>query len=871
MSESGFRPPLFAEKLLNWMSLYEEDFLCKGDMNEEFKEKARTEGFPKARRWYVFQVVKSYPPYLYYSFFWSLVMIKNYLITALRNTKRQKFYSFLNLSGLAVGITCFILISLYIQHELNFDRFHENADRIYRVCFRHAFVYQGKNESAITPAPLAPALKEDLPSVVSSVRLVDSSEVLLSTNERSIIAEKVFFSSPGLFDVFTFPLLRGFPEQALLDPYSIVISEREATKLFGSADPLGKTLSYEGQYDLTVTGVLQNPPDHSHLIADYILPFSFYGIVNDLTFTSWTNSGYYTYIKLKDGTDPSLIEENLLGYMKRSSPSGKVPEGFAYFLQPLTRIHLHSDLIAEISPNGDINSIYLFGFIAFLILIIACINSINLVTARAAQRGKEVGLRKVIGARRGQVIKQFIGESYLLSAMAVVLSYFLVQLLLPSFNVFVGRDLDFRLISNPKLILEMTALLISIGFFTGMYPALVLSSIKPVSVLKGVLTRKTKGISLRNGLVVLQFAISITLVICTLAVRGQLLFLKNTDVGYRKDHIITVRIRDPQIRKNLKVIKDQLLSNSNILAVSTSSSLPHLTTSLHRARHPQASVDEYFPMYQNTVDYDFLNLYEIEMVAGRSFSREFQSDGEGTFILNEAAVKALGYEDPINKEFVYPVHGGAPKRGRIIGVMSDFNMLALYQGIEPLNLALDPSESQRYLSVKIRESNIQETIASIKKTLESISTVYPFEYQFFDDVFLSTYLNEKKLGQMFNAFGLLAIFIACLGLFGLASFTIQQKTKEIGIRKVLGASSGKIFTWLSKDFTKWVFLANGIAWPIAYLLMNKWLQNFSYRISLGLGLFVVSAAAALLLALITIVFQAAKAANSNPVEALKTE
>ena len=871
MPEFSFLPPRIAEKLLNWMSLYEEDFLWTGDMHEEFREKAKREGLQKAHLWYIFQVFKSIPPYINYSIFWSLVMIKNYLVTAVRNFKRQKGYSFLNLTGLAIGITSFVLISLFIQHELSFDRFHEDANQIYRVASKHAFVYRGKNQAAITPAPLAPALKEDLPAVVSSVRFVDSSEVLLSTDEMSLIAETVFFASPEMFEVFSFPLLRGDPRQVLSDPYSIVISEREAANICGNEDPMGKTIHYEGRYDLTVTGILKNPPDNTHIVADYFVPFQFYGIINNEQFTSWTSSGYYTYIKLKAGTDPELLEETLQGFMARSFPSGKIQEGFGYFLQPLTSIHLHSDLIGELSPNNDIKNIYLFGFIAFLILIIACINSVNLVTARAAQRGKEVGIRKVIGAKRSQVVKQFIGESLLLSAVALFLSYFLVHLLLPPFNSFIGRNLSFDLLSNPKLMLEMAALLLFIGFSAGMYPALVISSLRPASVLKGALAKKGKGISLRNGLVVVQFSISIVLVICTLAVKSQLKFLKNTDVGYTKEHIMTMSIRDPEIRRNLKVIKNNLLSNINILAASTSSNLPHQTTSLHKAKLPQASEDEYFSMYENRVDYDFLDLFEIEMVAGRNFSRELLSDGEESFILNESAVKALGYDEPLDKEFVYPIHGGTQVRGRIIGVMKDFNMLSLHQGIEPLNLALDPNESQRYLSLKIRGNDIQETIAVIKNTFESISTRYPFEYEFFDDVFFRVYLNEQRLGKMFNAFGLLAIFIACLGLFGLASFTTEQRTKEIGIRKVLGASTGNIIVWLSRDFTKWVLVANGLAWPIAFLLMNKWLQNFAYRIPLGLGVFALSAAFALVLAVITVIFQAAKAANSNPVEALKNE
>ncbi|MCJ7581229.1 MAG: ABC transporter permease [Candidatus Aminicenantes bacterium] len=867
-----FRPPprLFVW-MKNRMSCYDEDFIWSGDLEEEFREKEVSEGRKKANLWFALQVVKSIFPYIHYIFYWSLFMFKNYIVTAFRNIRRQKGFSFLNLAGLSVGITCVILLSLYIQEELSYDRFHKDYDRIYRVCMEHPFVYNGKNQSAITPAPLAPALKEDLPEVSSSLRMVDWINVHISVNDTNFLEESLLFASPGFFDVFSFELVKGNPRQVLADPYSVVLSQRMAQKYFGSENPLGKTVKFEDRFDLQVTGIIRNMPENSHFNADLISPFQLFGISENEDFTSWGASGYYTYLKLKEEVSPAQVEDKLKVYMERGFRPGQSREGFKYFLQPLKKIHLHSNLVGEIGPNNDIKNILIFGFIAFLILIIACINYMNLVTARSAKRGKEVGIRKVVGAKKSQIVKQFFGESILLAFLALLISCFLAKALLPVFNDFVGRDLRFSPVSNPWLLALLGGILMFIGLFAGSYPAFVLSSFRPTAILKGVLVKKGKGLSLRNGLVVVQFGISIVLITCTLVVKSQLNFIKNADVGYTRDQVVTMNLRDPEIQRRLPVIKEEFLNNPSILAVSSSSNLPHRITSLRRAKSPESGDEDYFPIYELTVDYDFIDLFAIEMVEGRNFSREFLSDADEGFILNEAAVRALGYADPLNREFIYPIHGGSLGRGRIIGVMKDFNMLSLHQGIEPLYLRLDPEQSQRYLSVKISEDNIPETLAFIEDKFDSLSSAYPVEFLFFDDVFFREYQNEQKMGKMFDAFGLLAVFIACLGLFGLASFATESRIKEIGIRKVLGASSGGIVVHLSKEFVKWVMASNLLAWPIAFYIMNRWLQGFAYRVPLGFGLFLLSASIALGLALLTVFYQVSKAAHADPVHALKYE
>ena len=864
-------PPHAAKLLIQWMSLYEEDFSWEGDLEEEYRDRAQAGGCGRARLWYLFQVIKSLPPYAKYIVFWSIIMLKNYLITALRNIKRQKVYSFLNLTGLTIGIACFMLISLYVRDELSYDRYHKDADRIYRISAEHPFVYHGKNQSAITPAPLAPALKDELPEVAASVRITDASDVLLSVGEKSFLEEAVLFAGQGLFDVFSFSFLQGDPGQALDHPNSIILSQTMAVKYFGRVNPIGKIIQYSGRHDLTVTGIIKDMPSNSHFRTDFILPFKFYGIINNDDLKSWQSSGYYTYMRLAEDADPASMENKLEGFLARSAPPGQSLEGFRYFLQPLTRIHLYSDLIGEIGPNGSIKNVYIFGVIAFLILLIACINYMNLVTARAAQRSREVGIRKVVGAKRGQITRQFFVETILMAFLALLIATLLVYAFLPSFNSFVGKTMTFDPIRHPELLAWMSGLIFGIAVLAGIYPAWIISSLSPVSGIKGLLKRRTRGLSLRNFLVVLQFSISIILIICTMAVRGQLSFIRKTDVGYQRDQIVTLRIRDPEIRRNLRNIKADLLKNTRISAVATSSNLPHRITNLHRVRLPGAVDEDYLAIYQTNVDYDFLDLFEIELAEGRSFSREIPSDGRDAVILNEAAVKALGFSDPLDKEIIFPLHGGTEQRVRIIGVMKNFNMLSLHQKIEPLHLSLDASESQRYLSVKINSDDPEETLAYISDTMALISSVFPFEYQFFDDVFLEVYRNDQRMAEMFNIFALLAIFIACLGLFGLASFATEQRVKEIGIRKVLGASVSSISARLSLEFTRSVLASNLIAWPVAYLIMAKWLQNFAYKTSLGIGIFILSALFALGLALLTVLYQSIKAASANPVRALKYE
>ncbi len=840
-----------------------------GDFEEMYQIYYRENGRIRASLWLWSQIIKSIPAFIINPILWSIFMFKNYLKTAFRNIKRQKGYTFINIAGLAIGIATVTLIMLYIQFELSFDRYHKNADQIFRVILEFPEYYQGQNRAAISPAPLAAALVDDFPEVISATRFRPSDDVLLSYGQKRFFENNFCFTDPATFDIFSFELLLGDPETALNAPNSIIISEQMAEKYFGNEEPLGKILNYEDRYDFQVTGVLKKIPQNSHFTMDFVAPFETYGEITGSDFTRWGISGYYTYFLLRRDADPVKLESKLSAFLEKYWDE-KHDVHDRYFIQPLTEIHLHSNLMAEITANNDIKYIYLLASIAFLILIIACINYMNLATARSVQRGKEVGVRKVIGAQRNQLVRQFFCESMILTIIALLVSILLINLALPAFNLFVEREMAFNITTNFQLVLWVFVLMVFIGLFAGGYPALAISSFKPVAVLTGKFKGGSKGTMLRNTLVVIQFAISIILIISTVVVRNQLDYIKNRNVGYKRDQIVVLTVRDTEARKNIEAIKTELLNSPNILSAASSRYLPNRIGAQGIARWPGKPKDLELPIYASTVDYDFIGLFEIKIVKGRNFSRKFPSDANGAFLLNEAAVKALGWEIPVGRDFYHTLHHERGS-GKIVGVMKDFHLHSLHQKIEPLYFFLDPNKKHSYLSLKIRANNIPETIAFIEDKMKVFSPKYPFDYNFFDVLFDQAYKSERKIESMFRTFALIAILIACLGLFSLASFTIEQRSKEIGIRKVLGASVIGIVRLLSKEFLKWVLIANIVAWPVAYFTMNKWLQDFAFKTDLSFFTFLVSALVALGIAFLTIGYQALKAAIANPVEALRYE
>ena len=853
-------PPRIAGWLIQRMFPDSGECSILGDMIETYHCLADDKGHFWAWIWFWGQCLKAFPCFIIDELRWRIHMFSNYLLVTVRNLKKNRIYSLLNIIGLAVGMTAFILIALYVQYEMSFDKHHDNADRIYRVV---------REERAYTPAPLAPALTEKIPEVDSAARILRSSNTLISHQQTHFLEEEFYWVDPEMFDIFSIPIMSGDPERILNDPFEILLSQRTAKKYFGQADPLGKILTVSERYEFEVAGVFGDMPANSHFVMDVVVPYETYFRITNNDISNWRSNFSYTYFLLREGADPAGMENKISPVIEIplfKAAGVKEPYPKLYSIQPLTEIHLHSHRMQEIGANNDMKYIILFSSIAFLILFIACINYMNLATARSLRRGKEVGLRKVVGAQKGQLIVQFLGESVALTVLAMIMSIMMVLMALPAFNSLVERQLSLNPSHNPPLILGLVFITLFVGLFAGSYPAMRMSGFKPIAVLSGAFTRSPKGSSLRNVLVLVQFSITIFLIICTTAVRKQLKYIKTVDMGYTKEQIITLPVNEGSIRQNIRSIKTELLKYSDIIGVSTSGRLPNNIDTFTSRDWTGRNPDEPIPIYYNTADYDFTYLFGMKIVQGRPFSRDFPSDKTGAFLVNETAVKVAEWESPIGRKLTH----WSGETGEIVGVIKDFHLHSLHSPIEPLYVFLDTSYFSN-LSIKIKSADIPATIDYVERVMKIFSPSYPFSISFFDEVFERAYFTEQRVARIFGAFSFLAIFIACLGLFGLTTFAAEQRTKEIGIRKVLGASDSKIFLLLSKEFIRWVLLANLIAWPIAYYAMNRWLQNFAYRIHIGIAAFLISGGTALLIAYLTVSYQSIKSARTNTADSLRYE
>jgi len=849
------RPPYLCRLILSQLSEYQNNYSICGDLEEMYHEITSEKSRLFASLWFWFQTLLCLSKYSATKLYWSFAMIKNYLKISFRNLIRHKGYSFINIAGLALGLTAVILILLLVQFEISFDKYHKNADQIYRVMRGK----QGPDRmSYLTQPPLAPTLKSEFPEVESATRFYRLGKTHISYQTKNFFETGFCFTDPESFEIFSFELLEGDPNKVLDDPYSVVISEAMANKYFGSENPIGKIIHFKGEHDFKITGILKDLPDNSILKFDFIAPFKTTQIIDSFhNHESWGYSSYRTYFLLNKDANLKDLENKIPGLITKYFDE-KTAKEIRFEFQPLTKIHLQSDRV---------KIIYLLTSVAILILIIACINYINLATARSTQRMKEIGIRKVIGAYRHQLIKQILGESILFSILAFFLATILVGLLLPSFNVFVERNLIFNPLENLQFLSWLAALLIFVSFVAGSYPAFAISTFNPMTTFRNQVAG-TKGSRLRNSLVVGQFLISITLIIATLIIKDQMHFIRNKDVGFAKDQILVVDIRDNKLRSNLESIKSELKQNPNILTVASSIDLPNESGAATRSDWSGRPQDKEQEIFINFIDYDYIDLFEIDIKQGRNFSKIFSSDAAGAFLLNEIAIKEIGWDDPVGKEFKH-FFGG--RTGTVVGVVSDFHMLPLHQSIQPICLDLNPARANRILSIKIKDENIPKTVSYVQETMAKFSPNYPFEYRFFDEVFDSSYKLERKVESIFTLFALLAIFIACLGLLGLASFTTIQRTKEIGVRKVVGASVAQIVGMLSKQITKWVLIATVIAWPISYFAMNKWLQTFAYKTDINFLIFLIAAFAAIFISFLTVGYQSIKAALANPVKSLRYE
>jgi putative ABC transport system permease protein len=799
-------------------------------------------------------------------------MLKNYLTAAVRNLLRHKAYSIINIAGLSVGMACTILILLGGQYELSYDRYHENADRIYRLG-ADIEIGEMRGRYAVSSMPIGPTLQRDYPEVLAAVRFYPHDRKLLAHyKDKKFLEDGIIYTEDSIFDVFTFPLVSGDPKTVLATADSLVITAAMARKYFGSENPIGKILKLEDKVDLKVTGVMQNVPLNSHFTFNMLLSWEL--LKQDSNYKHWEKQWiehkFYTYLLLRNKQDAGQLEHKFAALIQ--SHMGKILEALdgriEYFLQPLTGIHLHSDLGLEIEGNGDIVWVYAFSVIGIFILLTACINYMNLATARSINRTKEVGVRKALGANRSNLVYQFFGESVIFSFFSFLFAIGLVELSIPFFRTLIGSDIRFDFLNLPWLVPGSILLVLLVAVIAGCYPALFLSAFHPIRVLTGSFKAGTPNVNFRSLLVVIQYAISTSLVIVTCIVLNQLNYVTHKSLGFDKEHIVCLRARNSSIWRSFDATKSDLNGHSGITAVTAASRLPGQFFQLQVLMPEGTSFKQSQFFEYKSIDPDFIPALGIEISAGRNFSTEFSSDLTEAILINEAAARQFQWDNPIGRKITFIEDELITKT--VIGVVKDFHLRSLHHMIQPLCLDYRPS-SFRYVMVKIKPNRIPEVLQFLEKKWELLQPAFPFDYFFLDEAFGRQYKADEKIARIFTCFTVLAIFIACLGLFGLASFTAEKRTKELGIRKALGASVSEIIWLLSKEFTKWVLVANFIAWPLAYLAMNKWLQNFAYRINIGLGAFVLSAWLALLIALLTVGFQSIRAARANPVDALRYE
>ncbi len=807
-------------------------------------------------------------------------MFKTYLKLIVRNIFRYKGYSLINILGLAVGMASCIMIILYVQDEFSYDRYVEQHDRSYRVVTNFVAGDQGEVNTARTPPPWGPVLAKDFPEVDRFVRLKSplvSWMVSYEPTNKRFYEKGFYFADASFFDFFNIKVTQGDAQTALAGPSSVVLTQSMANKYFGNENPIGKVIRLDNSYDFRITGIMEEIPKNSHFHCEFVASFiTLHTIENGPYGPDYGNNmnqlfpDVYTYVRLPEEHDPSNFEQKLTGFIDQYHGENltQFNAKMSARLQPLTRIHLHSKLEAEIRANSDIDYVYIFLAIAAFVLLIACINFMNLATARSADRAREVAMRKVMGAKRGQLMMQFIGESVIITILSLVLAIGLVFLLLPAFNALSSKALSLA-VFNGTYLLGLLGLTLLVGFVSGSYPALYLSSFLPVVVLQGSSrTGSSSNATLRKVLVVFQFTISIVLIIGTLIVRSQLDYLQTKDLGFNDDQVVIISLGDTDQRFVYNNYKNLILQNQDIIAVTGLIAPPgglqgNIGFTPEGATEGGTTLMDFFG-----VDHDFVEALQVEIVQGRTFSRDFPTDSTEAFILNEAAVKQLGWDsDPLGKRFIFGPQ--AQIRPKVIGVIRDFHVKSLYSKIEPLVIGF--VQQPVYIAIRIASNNVSNTLSFLEEKWPEVYPNDPFQFSFLDEDFDNLYQSEQVRGQVFGAFALLAILIACLGLLGLASFTAEQRTREIGIRKVMGASVFGIVLLLTKEFVKLVFIASIIAWPIAYLMMNNWLQKFAYSSQLSIWIFVMAALVSLLITVLTIGYQAAKAALTNPVDALQHE
>ena len=845
----------------------ERRYLVEG-IEERYVREFKNKGRISALFWYLKDILCTIPLLIIDNFSGSATMLNNYLKITLRNIKRHKGFSIINIAGLAFGITCCLLIFRYVLFEMSYDNYHKDADRIYRINMNMKHQNRKTDESRFDlfvpkiPAPLIGHIKKEIPNIEEAVCITKGGPTLVSREDRRFHEDEYMYIEPEVFDIFTIPFVQGNPKSALERPNTVVITQRIAEKYFGNNQILDENITIDGD-TYQITGVVENPPKNTHLKYDFMISFKTYE-VNEGGLSQWGAWGYQGYIKLANGVDPKKMEQTLNktygDVMKRRNVTHR------YFLEPVSKIHLNMKWSGETDPKY----LMILSIIALFVLGLACINFINLTTARSSYRAKEIGIRKVVGAERYQLMRQFLCESVLMSLFAMLCALLLVSFIFPFFNTLVDRNFSLFDFLRKDFILATLGLTLAVGLFSGLYPSFVLSSFQPVSILKSRGFSHARRTTLRNLLIICQFTVSTILIVGTLFIYKQVVFMKHTDLGFNKEQKLVIPIKNGD---NYQIHKNEFLKHASITGATASRTVPGSKLGWNSVRLPSEKKNKGQFMNFEYVDADFFDEYDIELAAGRFFDKDLSTDVGGPIVLNEAAVKALGWHSPeeaVGKELIAWWSQDVEQPQPIIGVVHDYHYEGLQNEIDPIVIVMAPKRF-RSMTLTFESQNVTDVLSFTEKTWDSLFPNDVFRYYFLDEQFGRLYEAEERLMRIVRSFTLLSILISCLGLFGLAAFMADRRTKEIGIRKVLGASVSNITVLFSKDFVRLIALANGLAWPIAYFAMHKWLQSFAYRIDLHLGIFIFSGICSLLIALLTVSYQSIKAAFTNPVDSLRYE
>jgi putative ABC transport system permease protein len=839
-----------------------------GDYDEIFQEMAAEYGLRSARSWYWGQVLKSLPLFALNFIFGSVHMLNNYFKLAYRNIIRHKRYAFLNIIGLAVGLAACLLMASYVIHELSFEIMHPDKDRIFRINGR---IPMGDQMllNAIVASPFGPAAEESVPEIEESVRILRQHNVPVQVDDRDFKEKLMFFAEQEMLEVFTIPLLRGNPKTALEAPFTVVIDERTARKYFGDEDPIGKTLrlTLQRTFEFQVTGIIKNMPSNTVLrtpmIASYATLYQTYGKAAQ----EWDSWGMITtFVRLRPGADPKVVDEKITALAR--SHLDEDEKGASYYLQPLGKIYINNaahGMNNDLNNSGSITRLYIFSAVALLILIIAVINFVNLSTAKITGRLKEVGIRKTCGAVRSHLIKQFLMESLLLTAIAMGLGLVLFSLFKPHLDAYLGKSLNLGVLSTPWILPAVAAMVVIVGFLAGAYPAFFLSRFQAAVIFRSGVPKGPSKSGLRKVLVCVQFFVAGALIVCTLTVLKQVRYSENKDLGYNKDNLIVLDVRDASRLANAPLVKEQILSRTGALAASSLDKFPNAQNRNISTIQIEGQTDEKGTVVQSIeVDEDFVPTMGLKLLSGRNFEYGRSADREAVLI-NETAAQGLGLKDPVG-QYLYR----GDKAYRILGILEDWNTNSIHSRIYP-SVLFHADEAAGELLIRLPSERNQEVISRIREVVLGLFPEQIFDYAYVEDLHLRSYDEERRLASLLISFCQLTVFVACLGIFGLAAYSTEQRTKEIGIRKVLGAGVGGIVILFTNDYIRWVTAANLLAWPVAYFAVNRWLQAFAYRTSMGLGPFIAAVFITLAVAMLSVVYQTMKAALANPVRSLRYE